>query len=124
MGAAIGRANTRKQFRECRRPDCRLLPSAAGAGPRVGGKRPPTAAAVAWWGYAKRCVLLTWRKDHGKVDLAEVARRARLQVLAARSTQLHSQLNSQPNSQLNSHLNSQLNSQLAMPAVPVPPPTG
>ena len=46
---------------------------------RVGGRRPPTKAAVAWWRYVKRCVLQDWREKHGKIDIVEVTRRARLQ---------------------------------------------
>ena len=44
---------------------------------RVGGRRPPTKAAVAWWRYVKRCVLQDWREKHGKIDIVEVTRRAR-----------------------------------------------
>ena len=80
VGGALGRSETRRKYSACRRPKLHLLPSSAPSHvSRVGARRHPTLAAVAWWRYAKRCALQDWRQQRGKVDWANVTRRARVQ---------------------------------------------
>ena len=78
LGGALGAQQKREKFRTCRRPRMMLLPSSGVGGQRRNGKRPPTAAAVAWWSYAKRCVLQTLREKSGSVGVAETANKARI----------------------------------------------
>ena len=78
LGGALGRAETRKRYESCDRPNSRV-PVRPFEDVEERTLRGPNLAARRWWRYAKECVLFDWREEHGKTMWRDVVSKARVQ---------------------------------------------